>query len=235
MPLPYAVSPSRMHFPSQEQKQALLEKVMRIADQRLKAADAKQARAFIGHYYDQVDAEDLADRAAEDLYGAAMAHLSLARRFSSGTPRLRVYNPRADEHGWTSPYTVIEIVNDDMPFLVDSVTMEVNRQGYTVHLLNHPIFGTRRDKEGQLGSFSSSGKEGQAESLIHVEVDREVVYGRGGAVVVEPTWGEVIAGPLYDAEGTLYADCDLRAGLHAKRWFDAVGHYGRTDVLSPTR
>jgi predicted amidohydrolase len=66
-----------------------------------------------------------------------------------------------------------------------------------------------------------------------VEVDREVVYGRGGAAVVEPTWGEVIAGPLYDAEGIVVADCDLRAGLHAKRWFDAVGHYSRTDVLSP--
>ena len=66
-----------------------------------------------------------------------------------------------------------------------------------------------------------------------VEVDRDDVYGRGGAVIVEPTWGEVIAGPLYDAEGILYADCDLRVGLHAKRWFDAVGHYSRTDVLSP--
>ena len=67
-----------------------------------------------------------------------------------------------------------------------------------------------------------------------VEVDRDYVYGRGGAVIVEPTWGNVIAGPLYDAEGILFADCDLRAGLHAKRWFDAVGHYSRTDVLSPT-
>src|SRR3954454_1970327 len=64
-----------------------------------------------------------------------------------------------------------------------------------------------------------------------VEIDRDSVYGRGGAVIVEPTWGEVIAGPLYDAEGILTADCDLRAGLHAKRWFDAVGHYSRTDVL----
>ena len=67
------------------------------------------------------------------------------------------------------------------------------------------------------------------------EIDREHIYGRGGAVIVEPTWGEVIAGPLYDAEGIVYADCDLRVGLHAKRWFDAVGHYSRTDVLSPTR
>jgi predicted amidohydrolase len=57
------------------------------------------------------------------------------------------------------------------------------------------------------------------------------IFGRGGAAIIEPTWGEVIAGPLYDQEGIVLADCDLRAGLHAKRWFDAVGHYGREDVL----
>ena len=61
-------------------------------------------------------------------------------------------------------------------------------------------------------------------------VDRDV-FGRGGAAIVEPTWGGVIAGPLYDREGIVAADCDLRAGLHAKRWFDAVGHYGRQDLL----
>jgi nitrilase len=64
-------------------------------------------------------------------------------------------------------------------------------------------------------------------------IERERVYGRGGAAIVEPTGGEVIAGPLYDAEGIVTADCDLRAGLHAKRWFDAVGHYSRADVLAP--
>ncbi len=57
-------------------------------------------------------------------------------------------------------------------------------------------------------------------------------FGRGGACVVDPVAGEVIAGPLYDAEGTIVADCDLRRGLHAKRWFDAVGHYARDDVLT---
>jgi predicted amidohydrolase len=66
-----------------------------------------------------------------------------------------------------------------------------------------------------------------------VPVDRDVTYGRGGAAIVEPTWGEIIAGPVYDEEAIVVADCDLRAGLHAKRWFDAVGHYSRTDVLSP--
>jgi nitrilase len=59
------------------------------------------------------------------------------------------------------------------------------------------------------------------------------VFGRGGAAIVEPSWGEVIAGPLYDEEGIVSADCDLRVGLRAKRWFDAVGHYSREEVLAP--
>jgi len=51
------------------------------------------------------------------------------------------------------------------------------------------------------------------------------VFGRGGAVIVEPEEGEVIAGPLYDEEGIVVADCDLGAALTAKRFFDAAGHY----------
>lgn len=59
------------------------------------------------------------------------------------------------------------------------------------------------------------------------------ILGRGGAVIVEPAEGNVIAGPLYGEEGILIADCDLRIGLRAKRLFDVVGHYGREDVLLP--
>jgi predicted amidohydrolase len=59
------------------------------------------------------------------------------------------------------------------------------------------------------------------------------VFGRGGAAVVAPASGEVLAGPLYGEEGIVMADCDLRETLHAKRWFDAAGHYSRADVLWP--
>jgi len=58
------------------------------------------------------------------------------------------------------------------------------------------------------------------------------VFGRGGACIVSPR-GELVAGPLYDAEGIVVFDCDLREALHAKRYFDAAGHYGRADVLGP--
>ena len=65
-----------------------------------------------------------------------------------------------------------------------------------------------------------------------LELPDQEAFGRGGAAIVKPGWGEVIAGPLYDQEGIVYADCDLRAGLHAKRWFDAVGHYSHPSLHS---
>jgi predicted amidohydrolase len=58
------------------------------------------------------------------------------------------------------------------------------------------------------------------------------VFGNGGAAIVEPDEGELVGGPLYGEEGMVIADCDLRISLHAKRWFDAVGHYSREDVLA---
>jgi len=61
----------------------------------------------------------------------------------------------------------------------------------------------------------------------------EDVFGRGGAAICEPDDGEIIAGPLYDEEGIVVADCDLGAALRAKRWFDAAGHYSREEVLLP--
>src|SRR3954449_276507 len=63
------------------------------------------------------------------------------------------------------------------------------------------------------------------------ELPQKEVFGNGGAAIVEPGDGELIAGPLYGQEGMVVADCNLRVGLHSKRFFDAVGHYGREDVL----
>jgi predicted amidohydrolase len=64
--------------------------------------------------------------------------------------------------------------------------------------------------------------------------DGVACFGRGGACIVAPT-GEVMEGPRYDAEAIVVADCDLRDALHAKRYFDVVGHYGRRDVLGLDR
>ena len=67
-----------------------------------------------------------------------------------------------------------------------------------------------------------------------VPLPDEEILGRGGAAIIEPRGGSVIAGPLYDAEGLVTADIDLKIGLHAKRWFDVVGHYSRIAAADPT-
>ena len=76
-----------------------------------------------------------------------------------GETKVHVYNPDFEQHGWQSPHTVIEIVSDDMPFLVDSVTMELGRQGYVIDLVIHPVIRVRRDADGALTEVLEPGAE----------------------------------------------------------------------------
>src|SRR5207248_6175922 len=129
--------------------------------------------SFVQSYFGQVDPEELAERQPADLYGAALSHWNFARKREPGRVRVRVFNPSIEEHGWQSTHTVVEIVNDDMPFLVDSVTMEVNRHRLMLHLIIHPILAIERAADGTLtGLAREDARDARRESFIHVEVDR---------------------------------------------------------------
>jgi glutamate dehydrogenase len=160
--------------PEQQKKASQIEAVIEYARSRLPAEQRGQADPLLRAYYAEVDPAELSERSVADLYGAALAHLKFARRFSLGAPKIRVYNPVFAEHGWQSTHTVVEVVNDDMPFLVDSVTMEANRLGLTVHLMIHPVVRVRRDDTGNLIDINpgSEREGGRLESFIHMEVDR---------------------------------------------------------------
>ena len=163
-----------MYSPSENKDANPLPAVFELIRKRLPADVADLASAFTERYYERVASEDLAERSAQDLYGAAVSHWHFASRYLPGAARLRVYNPRPEEHGWQSTHTIIEIIGKDTPFLVDSITMEVNRQGLTVHLIIHPLMRMRRDAEGNLLQIVGDRDESDAtlESVIHVEVDR---------------------------------------------------------------
>ena len=119
-------------------------------------------------YFQRVDPEDIAARDVEDLYGALLSHWQFARAREPGKAKIRVFNPVAGEHGWSSRHTVVEIVNDDMPFLVDSASMEVNRQGLTLHLIVHPIFAVERDASGALKCIDPAREQaGRAARVVH--------------------------------------------------------------------
>ncbi|MBA2441883.1 MAG: NAD-glutamate dehydrogenase [Rubrobacter sp.] len=151
----------------------LIDKVVSRVGEQLPEESASLAGEFVRQYYGWVAPEDLGGRTTVDLYGAALSHLNFARHREAGTSKVRVYTPRFEEHGWQSTHTVIEIVVDDMPFLVDSVAMEVKRRGYAVHLMMHPVIKVRRDGEGNLLEIlPHDAGEGVLESVMHVEVDQ---------------------------------------------------------------
>jgi len=118
----------------------------------------------------RLDAVDLAEREPRDVVGAALSMRTLAARRQPGETRVSVFTPTLSEHGWTSRRTIVDICTDDAPFLVDSVTAAIARQGLAVHLLLHPLVSVRRGDDGEVLETEVHG--GELESWIHLEVDR---------------------------------------------------------------
>ncbi|WP_369216142.1 NAD-glutamate dehydrogenase [Streptomyces flavofungini] len=141
--------------------------------------DQDTALAFLQRYYLHTAPEDLADRDPVDVFGAAFSHYRLAENRPQGTANVRVHTPTVEENGWTCSHSVVEVVTDDMPFLVDSVTNELSRQGRGIHVVIHPQVVVRRDVTGKLLEVLPGDAGGErphdalVESWIHVEMDRE--------------------------------------------------------------
>ncbi|MGW1317732.1 NAD-glutamate dehydrogenase [Streptomyces sp. NPDC002426] len=160
---------------------------------RDQGAGANTLLAYLQRYYLHTAPEDISDRDPVDIFGAASSHYRLAENRPQGTANVRVHTPTVEENGWTNSHSVVEVVTDDMPFLVDSVTNELSRQGRGIHLVIHPQVIVRRDVAGKLievfadparsnGSKRSGGRkeagaelphDAVVESWIHVEIDRE--------------------------------------------------------------
>jgi len=130
-------------------------------------------QGLLDSYYRHVAAEDLAGRSEQQVQGDALAHREVARTRSPGTATVRVTTAPG------AARTVVEVVTDDMPFLVDSLTAQVTRAGRALHLVVHPQLLVRRDEAGELLDVVGGVEEPVrpagvlVESWIRLETDRE--------------------------------------------------------------
>ncbi len=145
-------------------------------------ADPRHADAALHRYYRHVPFDDLADRTPADVLGALRSSVALAETRPQGTAKIRVWTPTRERSGWTTgetTHTVVEVVTDDMPFLVDSVTAELTRLDHGIHVVFHPVFAVERDLVGRLRSVLDADPPQQAaagaltESWMHIEIDRQ--------------------------------------------------------------
>ncbi|WP_405644853.1 NAD-glutamate dehydrogenase [Streptomyces sp. NBC_00019] len=174
-----------------EAKAELLERAARVAENSPvgghlptgttdeSTPDRETVLAFLQRYYLHTAPEDLTGRDPIDVFGAAYSHYRLAENRPQGTASVRVLTPTVEENGWACTHSIVEVVTDDMPFLVDSVTNELTRQGRGIHVVIHPQVVVRRDVTGKLIEVLAQRPSGElphdahTESWIHVEIDRE--------------------------------------------------------------
>jgi glutamate dehydrogenase len=115
------------------------------------------ARAFLK----EMPPDDLCDEATDNLVGMVRDLFRFGyKRDDLTRPSIRVYNPDPEQEGWATSHSAISIVNNDMPFLVDSVTAQLNRLGAEVFLVVHPILLAHRDAAGRLEKLAEATEEG---------------------------------------------------------------------------
>lgn len=155
-------------------KHLLLEQIKAILNSRLEAADAKQAALFSDFYYKRIPAADLIEESPEMNANRVVNQLAFLNKRKEGELLLRTFNADKERDGWVCRHTIVEMVNDDMPFLVDTANMVMQELNIGVHLIVHPVFNAERDARGKLKAFHpKSSDKARPESFIHIHIDKQ--------------------------------------------------------------
>lgn len=138
--------------------------------------EAALLEVFAQQYFSGSSVDDLKTRSIADLYHILLSHWKFIHERSEGESKIRIFNPTKEKDGWESTHTIIQISHDDIPFLVDSTRMVVNRFGYQIHFIIHfGGFKVIRDSEHRIIGIASSDDDqnnSSSEAPIYIEIDR---------------------------------------------------------------
>lgn len=155
----------------------LLEKVSEVIQQKLNPSTAALVNEFARRLYRNVSRDDLSDRDHSNIYGALVGLWHTFNDYhGQDKARIKVYNPEVSKHGWESPNTIVEVIQRDMPFMVDSVRMALTRAGITAHLFLHSPLTHERNQQGEVSKILEPGqqsKSSQTHTVFLIEIDRQ--------------------------------------------------------------
>ena len=157
-----------------DDKERIMGAIVATRAQTKSLSSRAEIKAYLGQYFADVPVEDLLGRSEKIMARIALDHLEFGSVRKKGQALLRIYNPNEKQQGYASNFTFIEMINDDMPFLVDSISAAVNRQDLAAHITVHPVVRVERDARGRLKSVATrNGASGKAESFVRIAIDRE--------------------------------------------------------------
>lgn len=163
-----------MTITEQPRKTELIDRLVDLA-RRKHPRQGDDLERFVRDYFALVSPDDM-DTDPESLLGGALSLWEFGETREPGKAKVRILTPTVAQHGWTVGHTIIEIVNDDMPFLVDSISGELINSDRNIHLIIHPIVRVARDANGRRTSVldrSADSPDGVTESYMHYEIDEE--------------------------------------------------------------
>ncbi len=150
----------------------LIERIVATARTRVAGTTPQLRRHFLRAYFRGVGEEDLTQREPQMFAAAALRHLEEGRVRAPGRTLVEVFNADEERDGFTSPHTMVMIVTDDMPFLVDSVGVVFSQAEVAVHTIIHPVLSVTRDGRGRLIDMAPA-SDTPSESWQLYEIDRQ--------------------------------------------------------------
>lgn len=157
-------------------KNSLLEELTALIERRSDGADRPSLLQLADSFFSRFPAEDLRQRSVEDLYGCLYGLLHFMQDWQAPEPKVRIFNPDIQGHGWESKYTVIVILCRDLPFCTASIRGELNQRNIRIHSLASCNLEARRTAQGELEDVLEVGQEAfpdsSHESLLYFEIGR---------------------------------------------------------------
>jgi glutamate dehydrogenase len=153
----------------------LFKDVIKLINAKFSKKNAALMTQFAQYFCTSISTNDFEYKSADDLY-AAIVSIWQYMQSCHQQNNVRVYTPEIATHGWHSRHTIIELVHEDMPFLVDSVRMELNRLGIGIHLHIHIPLEVCRDSKGNIKSINRPSIDNPASRLtpMYIEIDRQL-------------------------------------------------------------
>ena len=145
-------------------------RLLELIDQRVPADRAAAVRNFATAYLRRLTPDSSDGISDEDLLAEVISAFEFASSRNGDPVAVRAFNPTREEHGYEPLGSVVETNSDDYPFLVDSVSGELEQRGMVVTRLLHPIVGVERDEQGQITGIGRARDAPRRESVMHFDL-----------------------------------------------------------------
>ena len=156
----------------QDFRAVIVNQVQALLAKRMSKKECGQILSLADAYYQGISPQDLTQINSDDCYGALLCLWQFLQSRPAQQIKIRAYNPEPETHHWHSTHSIVEIIVTDMPFLVSSVLMELDRQKIKVYALNHPTLLSVRDGNGQLRDIGPD-PAALSEAVIRMAIDRQ--------------------------------------------------------------